>query len=232
MPSLENAGGEIHAEEVLKLAPDLNLTLQKNCLATLEDNNIPVVFINWDSGEELKENVRLIAGILGVEERGEEYCRYFDDTIAKAEAIVSQIPESERKTVLFADVTNRYINWAISEWWIEEGGGISVSKEIHTEERLDFSTEDLLAWNPEVIFTSGDQKAEIMADAQLAGITAVKNGEIYRTPCVGHQWGVPDILSSSWSFYGRFISFTQSITAMMSWRRTSTISTRSSWAMT
>ncbi len=189
-PYLENAAGEILIEEVLRINPDLNLTLQTQCLNTLEDNDIPVVFIDWANGEELKENVRLIADILDVEERGEAYCDYFDETVAKAEQIVAQIPESERKTVLFADVTNRYINWAISEWWIEEGGGISVSKEMHTGERLDFTTEDLLAWDPDVIFTTSDQKEEIMADSQLAGITAVQNGEIYRTPCVGHQWGV------------------------------------------
>ena len=188
-PVLQNADGEVLIEDTLSLAPDLCLTMQAPMVESLEAAGFAVVYFNWDDGDSLKEAVRLLGSILQVEDTAESYCAYFDETVAKAESLVAGLDDSEKKTVIYGDVTTLSNPHLISEWWITEGGGISVTKDMHTEESLTYTTEDLFAWNPDVMFVTSDQAEDIKADSQLSGVTAVKDGAIYVVPTVGHTWG-------------------------------------------
>lgn len=188
-PVLQNADGDIIIEEVLQLNPDLCFTMQPAMIETLEQAGLTVVYFNWDTGDELKAAVTLIGDILGVEDTAADYCEYFDGAVAKAEAIVADISEDDRRTVVYGDVVGMSNPHKISEWWITEGGGISVTLEAHTEQSLSYTTEDLLAWNPEVMFVTNNQADDLKADAQLSGVAAVQSGEIHVVPTVGHTWG-------------------------------------------
>ncbi len=67
---------------------------------------------------------------------------------------------------------------------------MSVTAEYHTEEKMSFEVEDLVGWNPDVIVVSSDaDKEEALTNDKYAGITAVKNGEVYVIPTGAHLWG-------------------------------------------
>lgn len=188
-PVLQNSDGEILIEDTIALDPDLCFTMGGAMVDTLEGAGMNVVYFNWDTGDELKAAITLLGQILQKEELAAQYCDYFDETVAKAEALVADLDESEKKTVVYGDVTSFSNPHMISEWWITEGGGISVTEEMHTEQSLTYTLEDLLLWNPDVMFVTSNQAEELQADSQLAEITAVKDGAIYTIPCVGHVWG-------------------------------------------
>lgn len=187
-PVLETSDG-IDIEATLELAPDLCITMMPDMAQQLEENGLACIVLEWGDTEDVKTAVSLMGEVLGAEDRADQYNQYFDDMVAKAEERTANLSDDKRRRVIYGDVTTLTNPHIISEWWIEAAGGISVTAEAHTKNSLEYTMEDLLAWQPEVIFSSGSTAEDIAADANFASIPAVQNGEIYMVPTVAHVWG-------------------------------------------
>lgn len=187
-PVLETSDG-VDIEATLELAPDLCITMTADTAQQLEENGLTCIVLEWGDTEDVKTAVSLMGEVLGAEERADQYNQYFDDMVAKAADLTADLTDDERRTVIYGDVTTLTNPHIISEWWIDAAGGISVTAEDHTKNSLEYTMEDLLAWQPQVIFSSGSTPEDIQADANLANIPAVQNGEIYVVPTVAHVWG-------------------------------------------
>ncbi len=62
--------------------------------------------------------------------------------------------------------------------------------EVHDDGTREYTMEHLLEWDPEVMLVSTRENIEEMkADDRYAGITAVKDDEMYIIPAVAHIWG-------------------------------------------
>lgn len=187
-PALETADG-VDLEATMVLAPDLAVTMTQETADQLNQNGIPCIVLQWNDTEDVKDAVALMGEVLGAQEVAEEYIAYFDETVAKAEEIVKDIADGERVAVIYGDVESLTNPHIISEWWIEAAGGRSVTKETHVKGSLEYTMEELLAWQPDVIFSSNTNIDEILSDPNLADIPAVKNGRVYAVPTVAHVWG-------------------------------------------
>ena len=185
---LETADG-VDLEAAMVLAPDLAVTMTQETADQLNQNGIPCIVLQWNDTEDVKEAVALMGEVLGTQEVAEEYIKYFDETVAKAEEIVKDIDDGERVAVIYGDVESLTNPHIISEWWIESAGGRSVTKEAHVKGSLEYTMEELLAWQPDVIFSSNTNVDDILNDPNLADIPAVKNGRVYAVPTVAHVWG-------------------------------------------
>ena len=188
-PVLENADREVLIEEVLKLNPDLCLTMSKGTAEYLAENGLTVVYLAWSEVEDVKVAVELMGEILGSEDIAADYIQYFDGTVARAEELTSGLTDDQRAKVLYGSVAKRSQPHRIAEWWIAKAGAISVTDDGHEGESYEYTTEKLLQWNPDVMLLSANEKDELKADAQLAGITAIENDAMYLVPTVAHVWG-------------------------------------------
>lgn len=89
---------------------------------------------------------------------------------------------------------------------IRAAGGTPVSESLNAGNRSQINYEQLMKWDPEVIFidhggmndgsTVEELKKEIMSDPAYSAVTAVKNGEIYLSPSGVFYWdmGIQKIL--------------------------------------
>lgn len=189
-PLLTNSDGELVTEEIIRLAPEVCLTMTKSTAEELRKLNLNVIYLEWKEQDDIAVAVRLLGEVLGVQDKAKEYLEYFDDMIAEAEALVASIPEAERKTALYGSVTSYSQPHIIAEWWITAAGGISVTNNGRTDESYTYTSEDLLMWDPDVLLVSGrSQIDELKTDALYADLTAVQNDAIYCVPTVGHAWG-------------------------------------------
>jgi iron complex transport system substrate-binding protein len=190
-PLFENADREIQIEAVLEAAPDLCLCMFKEALAVLEEKGLNVVYLEWKTLDDVEPCITLLGEALGQQEVAADYLKWFDETVTEAEALVANLPEAERKTVLYGSITSYTQPHLIAEWWIPEAGGISVTKDRPTDaESYEYTVEDVLAWNPDVMVVSNAKMIdEIKADERLADVTAVSDGAIYPIPTVAHVWG-------------------------------------------
>ena len=189
MPQFENADREIIIEEVLAAAPDLCLSMSRANTEFLEQHGLTVVQIAWQQDEDVHVAIRLLGEVFDAQERAEDYLAYFDEMIAKANALTANV--ADRKTAVYGAVSRFSQPHAIAEWWIAQAGGISVTTEmIEGQESLSYTLEDLLLWNPDIMFTSSNGEVnDILADERLSDIPAVRNNDIYSVPRISHTWG-------------------------------------------
>lgn len=187
-PVLETADG-VDIEKTLTLDPDICITMTKETAQQLEENGLACIVLSWNDTDDVKKAVSLMGDVLGNTERANDYNAYFDEMVTKASGITANLPESERKTVIYGDVTSLTNPHIISEWWITAAGGVSVTADAHEKNSLEYTMEQLLAWQPQVVFSSNSNIDAISSDANFANIPAVQNGTIYAVPTVAHVWG-------------------------------------------
>ena len=190
-PLFEDANREIQIEEVLSAAPDISFCMTKETATLLESKGLAVVYLEWKTLEDIPVCINLLGEVLGRQDVAADYLEWFDEKVAAAEALAAQIPEAERKTVLYGSISSYTQPHIIAEWWITEAGGVSVTSDRPSDaESYEYSAEDILAWNPDVMITSSAKVTEeVKADARFAKITAVADDAIYKIPTVAHVWG-------------------------------------------
>ncbi|MGM9606229.1 MAG: ABC transporter substrate-binding protein [Oscillospiraceae bacterium] len=190
-PELTNADGELLTEDIIQLDPDVCLTMTKTTAEQLRALGLNVIYLEWQKQDDVTVAMRLMGEVLGKQELAEDYLTYFDDSVAEAESLVAGIPEAERKTVLYGSITDFSQPHIIAEWWITEAGGISVTNNGRPDtESYNYTMEDVLMWDPDVLLVSGrTQIEELTTNTTFADLTAVQNGDIYCVPTVGHAWG-------------------------------------------
>jgi iron complex transport system substrate-binding protein len=189
----QGADSEVLMENVLSVKPDLCLTMDSAMTAQLEAQGLTVIQLSWTKTEDVKQCITLLGEVLNKQDVAKDYLSYFDDMVAKADKLTKNIPEANKKKVVYGTISQFTQPHIIAEWWIPEAGGISVtsaSRTATTGETLTYTMEDLLQWNPDVmIVTDKSEKEKILADERFAGLTAVTNNAIYVMPRVAHVWG-------------------------------------------
>ena len=188
-PVVETADG-VDIEATLQLNPDLCLTMTNETAEQLNQNGLPCIVLTWNDTEDVKTAVALMGQVLNCTDVADDYIAYFDEMVAKAADRTKEITDEDaRVACIYGDVESLTNPHIISEWWIEAAGGNSVTKETHQKNSLEYTMEELLDWNPEVIFSSNSKLDDIYNDANLADLAAVKEGKIYAVPTVAHVWG-------------------------------------------
>lgn len=190
-PVLQNADGEIQIEKVLEVNPDLCLVMSKDLIEPLEKLGMSVVYFDWRETDEVKTAVTLLGETLNKQDVAKDYLAYFDGMVSEAGTQTATLAEEDKKKVLYGNITQFTQPHIIAEWWIETAGGISVTKDSWgNENRLTYTKEDILSWNPDVMIVS-DRKMidEILNDALYADVSAVQNKAVYYIPTVAHVWG-------------------------------------------
>jgi iron complex transport system substrate-binding protein len=204
-PLFQDPNDEILMEVVLKNKPDLCIAMDKTIVDSLEKQGLNVIYLSWSQLEDVKTCITLLGDALNKQEVAADYIQYFDGMVAKAQELTKDMPKEQRKKVLYGSVTELTQPHVIAEWWITQAGGNSVTDDGRTANRLVYTLEDLLAWNPEVIILSNiAKKEEILADKRIAEVSAIKNNEIYGTPTVAHVWGnrtVEQPLTIMWTIH-------------------------------
>ena len=198
-PMVQMSTGKPNVEELLKLKPDVVFTMgtkkawDEQRIKILAEAGLPTIHLVWTNPEEVKQAINLVGQVLNQETRAREYIKYFDDTVIRINDVVKSIPKNEQPRVLHCNTQNMTAPHAISDWWIKQAGGISVTeefrKETHIAENIEFSVEQLLKWNPQVIIVgSPDQVDSLFNDTRFRNISAVKNRRVFASPMGAQEW--------------------------------------------
>ncbi|MFV0405705.1 MAG: ABC transporter substrate-binding protein [Propioniciclava sp.] len=187
-PQVEGSDGPL-TEELLDIDPDIILTMQPDSVEPLEDLGLTVVVLQWFDDTDVKNVIELLGDILGSPEGATAYTSYFDDSVARVNQAVKTAAADSPRTAIYMNPDGMSRPHLIAEWWISNAGGTSVTAD-QTEPRLKFNAEQLISWDPDVIFVSSAKNVdEVMDDPRFVGLTAVKNSEIYVVPIGAHLWG-------------------------------------------
>lgn len=195
---LTGRGGTANLEVVLKIKPDLIVDFGsvRDTYVSLADmvqeqTGIPYILIDGRF-ENTPEALRLLGRTLGLAERGEKLATYVDETFAKIDAVVSDVPEGQRPRVYLArgpDGLETGVRGSINTEIIERAGGINVADAPGQKGIVRASIEQVIVANPDTIITwDRNFYDKVFKDPLWSGIEAVKRGRVYLSPTAPFGW--------------------------------------------
>ncbi|WP_257161770.1 ABC transporter substrate-binding protein [Corynebacterium cystitidis] len=186
-------------ETLLGLEPDVFIQWgdrSDDIIQPVEAAGIATVGLEYGTQEDLETWVEIFGQVIGKEERAQEFLDYMEE---EKEAVTSGV------AALGADkVRGIELNYGSESMTVRtqkdyahdvfEAVGIeNMGAQAPTSDGV-VSPEQLLAWDPEIIFLSSFSDTtpdDIYNDPRFADITAVKDKRVYRTPVGMFRWQVP-----------------------------------------
>jgi len=195
-------GTEIDAEAIVALNPDLIFSWASGKdRATQADRlqkqtGIPVVCVNtWLSGyesvEKIKEAYMFIGKIVDKEERAKKLMSYLVNQVEMVQKIVNDIPSTKRPSVYFCSPGNLF-RGSRNYFPAELLGFNNVMSDMSVSYG-EVSQEQLIKWDPEIIFMHTASKIycvkseSVTGDTSIADVRAVKNNKYFHYK--GHYMG-------------------------------------------
>lgn len=169
--------------------------------AQMQEAGIALVELNkLSTVDDMCNDFLTIGEILGPDEyaQAQKVVEYYKKSITDGEQRASKIADADKKTVLQMTVSGGAYSCAnetdISAAYYDAVGAINVAKGYagaQNGQYLSVDAEQIVAWNPDYIITmNSDAKDAIMNDAALAGVQAVKDGNVYVCPTALYLWCV------------------------------------------
>ncbi|HDU5280131.1 TPA: ABC transporter substrate-binding protein [Klebsiella aerogenes] len=142
----------------------------------------------------LKQGIRLIGEVVERQNQAEALIDYTFAARAEANAPVAGIPDSQRGRVYMANPDlNTYGSGKYTGLMMKHAGALNVAAATVKGARQ-VSLEQVLQWNPEVIFVQ-DRYPQVVKqienDPQWQAIDAVKNHRVWLMPEYAKAWGYP-----------------------------------------
>ena len=186
--------GDPYPESIIAAGPDVIIAAaftDKDADDLQTKTGIPVVVVPGSDttlDEGAFETIRLMGEVYGKEDRAEELTSYLNSVKADLESRTADIPEEERPSVYVGGVSFKGVHGFEGT---EANYGPFVL--IHANNladatgqagAFDIDTEQILAWDPDVIFLDFNGMALINEDYQqnpdyYQGLTAVREGRVY-----------------------------------------------------
>lgn len=194
---------EPNYEKIAELKPEVVICLSAGyppepdeVQQKLEPFGIKVVGLDFYRTEVWFDEIETLGKMLGKEVEAEEYMAFFRSYYDQINETLETIPDSERKSVYF-EGAKTYLTYGGSGYgsgipnMIRAAGGMDLYPD-RSELAFEVNPEDVAERNPDVIFKGTNlgwnaenedefeaMRDEIMSRPELAGTTAVQNGQVY-----------------------------------------------------
>jgi len=182
------SGLDVNIEALLKLKPDLVLTwtYKPETVPFMEKKGLTVIAVYLESVVELYEVMRLLGRLFQKEEQVEDSIILMERIFNLIRERVSGISDCDKKRVLWLGRSPTTVagRTGIPHDTLTLMRGVNVAASIH-EENAEVSMEQIIAWNPEVIFIWGGAQytsKDIMDGSQWRHIKAIRQGKVLKAP--------------------------------------------------
>ncbi len=198
-PALKNlpapvSGKTLNKESLLALKPDVVLVGgygRISWVKEVRDLNQTCVVAHFEEIGNFTRDLKIIGKVVGAEDKANTISASMDKIVAEVKDKVKGLSESQKVRAYFCshDVYHVYGGLTFEHAQIVTAGGINVAKEI-TAWTPEISPEQLIAWNPQVIFTlEGVDVNGILNDPKIQQVDAIKNKRVYAIPESGWDFG-------------------------------------------
>ena len=196
---LTGRGGEANLERMLRLEPDVIVDFGsvRDTFISLADRvqrQTGIPYLLFDGRlENTAESLRRVGAAIGVPDRGERLAADIEARLARVDAVLAQVPETQRPRVYLArgpDGLETGLRGSINTEIIERAGGRNVAYTADGRRGLtQASIEQVIAADPDTIVTWDPHFYRAVWSSPLwAGITAVRTGRVYLSPTAPFGW--------------------------------------------
>ena len=196
----------LDVEGCAALEPDLVILplRQKESADILESLGIDVLLVNPESQTLLTEMIQMVAAATNTRNKGDELIAFLDKQEAKLNQILAGVAAPRVYMASNSNMLATAGDGMYQSDMIRLAGGANVAAEIEDTYWAEIDYEQLLVWDPEYIILASSAKytaEDVLQDPNLAGCTAVVNGNVYQIPCDAESWDSPvpsSILGALW----------------------------------
>lgn len=196
----------LDVEGCAALEPDLVILplRQKESAEILESLGIDVLLVNPESQTLLTEMIQMVAAATNTQDKGDELIAFLDKQEAKLNQILAGVAAPRVYMASNSNMLATAGDGMYQSDMIRLAGGANVAAEIEDTYWAEIDYEQLLVWDPEYIILASSAKytaEDVLQDPNLAGCTAVVNGNVYQIPCDAESWDSPvpsSILGALW----------------------------------
>ncbi|MCD7865244.1 MAG: ABC transporter substrate-binding protein [Clostridiales bacterium] len=196
---LYGGSGDLNREELAKADPQVIIDvgetktdLEDDLEGIEEQTGIPAVHISMNT-ETASEAYRMLGELFGMEEEAETLASYCDEIYGEMEDIMDQVGD-DRKTVLYClgDLGCNVIckdsyHAEVIDLLSDNLAVVDTPSSKGTGNEVDF--EQILKWNPEVIFFAPQSVYSVVAEDSLwQELDAIQNGNYYEVPYGPYNW--------------------------------------------
>lgn len=206
-------------EQIAPLKPDvviLKSSMRESIGKQMEKVGLPVIYVDFESVDQIFRDLEIFASILNEAERGKELVNYYKQLKISIHESLKLDSSVNQSTVLMLQAEDRdgQISFGVpSAVWlqthmVEELGGIAVWKEAaQAGGWTSVNIEQIINWNPDLIIIinyQGDALSivnTLSTNPLMQNLEAVKQNKIYAFPFDFISWDQPDprwILGYSW----------------------------------
>jgi iron complex transport system substrate-binding protein len=212
---LYGGGGTMNLEEIMASNPDVIIDvgekkedIRDDMDALQDQSGVPVIFIQA-SLDTMADAYDTLGRLTGETEQASACAGYIRGTLSDARRLSAQIPEEQRKRVLYAQ--GEYGTEVLGEGSLHAevldyvgAKNVAVLPSTASQGGNEVSMEQILLWNPDVVILSPEANYdEIFDDPTWANVSAVQNGEVYEAPMGPWNWmdrppSVQRVLAIKW----------------------------------
>ncbi len=177
---------------------------------TMVNAGLCVVRMYFANFPDMLNTVQQTGWILGPSAltKANAYISYFNGVYNNITAVTSQIPNSQKPTILHIVGNNNPLvvdgNNTLIDTWINICGGVNAAEPV-SGNGVTVTLEQVLAWNPQVILigsaTATSTQSTILSNPQWSQVSAVVNGKVIVNPMGVFDWSrysVEEALNIQW----------------------------------
>ena len=196
------SGGDINAEELLKLNPDVILIKQdmyntKSIKGKLDKLDIPYLVVGYTDMTQQIALIRMIGELTGgaSETAANGIADYYQEVIEKVTEDAAKIPAGEKVSVYHCMNGTSMTDGldSIGYDWITAVGCevVSAGEDLQNDGKNYYATaEQLFIWDPDVIITQETETADsLLKEDTWNGLRAVEEKRVYHLPVGATRWG-------------------------------------------
>ncbi|MEM9754360.1 MAG: ABC transporter substrate-binding protein [Pseudomonadota bacterium] len=205
-----------NVEALLVLDPDLVLqwgTRGPDIVQPLEAAGLTVATLRYGREEDAAEWIAMMGMVLGQDDRSDMILGWRAEALAQMQDRAAGIADEDRPRTLYF---LRYLSsfrvageGTYNDFWIELGGGDNVADD-GFDGFNDVNPEQIIAWDPEVIFLNGFEEdltpEDVYSNPLFADVAAVRDRRVYKLPIGGYRWDPPNQESPlTWAWVGSLL---------------------------
>ncbi len=187
-----SAGFIPNIEELLSINPDVVLQWALKTaeyIEPMERVGLTVVGLSYGTLELEKERLSIVGKVVGKEARAAAFVAWHDQVHHDLDEVLDKIPQNKRARMIFVDgfEGNQLALFGRNEFFFQMAGLRNLVFEAGMNEpRVTVSAEQVLSWDPEIIFLNyydaESTPANFYDNPVYDSLSAVKNRRIYKTP--------------------------------------------------
>lgn len=201
--------GELNAEELMKLKPDVVFYSATNTKdkEILDKAGIPAIGFStsiekFNTVETVNRWVELLGEIFQKEDKAKEITEYGRKAYKDIQERIKDVPQDKKpKALILFKYSDKQFQTSGSnffgQYWLEATGAVNVASTLNG--MADVNMEQVYEWNPDIIYITNFSKympEDLFANKALdghdwSGVKAVKEKKVYKFPLGMYRWFPP-----------------------------------------